>query len=52
MAEANAEITSNEYINHHLTNWTFGNHPTEGWIVAETTLVIYGFGFRISISTS
>ena len=36
MAEANAEITSNEYINHHLTNWTFGNHPTEGWIVAET----------------
>ncbi len=46
MAEANAEITSNEYINHHLTNWTFGNHPTEGWIVAETKQQASEMGFN------
>lgn len=46
MAEANAEITSNEYISHHLTNWTFGNHPTEGWIVAETKQQASEMGFN------
>ena len=46
MAEANAEITSNEYINHHLTNWTFGNHPTEGWMVAETKQQASEMGFN------
>jgi F-type H+-transporting ATPase subunit a len=42
---ANAEITSNEYIKHHLTNWTFGHHPTEGWTVAETQQQASEMGF-------
>lgn len=45
-ADAHAEITSNEYIQHHLTNWTFGNHPTEGWKVAETQQQAAEMGFN------
>lgn len=45
MAEANAEITSNEYIQHHLTNWTFGHHPDHGWMVAETQKQASEMGF-------
>ena len=29
----------------HLTNWTFGHHPTEGWIVAETKQQAAEMGF-------
>ena len=31
-----AEISSSDYIAHHLTNWTFGYLPGEGWKVAHT----------------
>lgn len=44
-ADAHAEITSNEYIKHHLTNWTFGHHPTEGWMVAHTQQQASEMGF-------
>jgi len=33
---AGTEITSAEYIKHHLTNLTFGNHPVHGWGFAHT----------------
>jgi len=32
---ASGEYTSQEYIKHHLTNLTFGNHPEEGWTFAH-----------------
>lgn len=44
MANAH-EITSNEYIQHHLTNWTFGKHPELGWKVAETQAEASAMGF-------
>ncbi|MCP4042624.1 MAG: F0F1 ATP synthase subunit A, partial [Gammaproteobacteria bacterium] len=28
-------LTSGEYIKHHLTNLTFGNHPEHGWGIAH-----------------
>ncbi len=28
---ASGTVTSSEYISHHLTNLTFGNHPEHGW---------------------
>ena len=31
-----SEQTSSEYISHHLTNWTYGYLPGEGWKVAHT----------------
>ncbi|OBX80123.1 F0F1 ATP synthase subunit A [Faucicola atlantae] len=40
------ELTSNEYIQHHLTNWTFGHHPTEGWMVAHTQQQAAEMGFN------
>lgn len=47
MADAHAhEITSNEYIQHHLTNWTFGHHPELGWKVAETQAEAAAMGFN------
>lgn len=45
MANAH-EITSNEYIQHHLTNWTFGKHPELGWKVAETQAEASAMGFN------
>jgi F-type H+-transporting ATPase subunit a len=32
---ASGTITASEYIKHHLTNLTFGNHPVEGWTFAH-----------------
>lgn len=32
---ASGTVTSSEYIAHHLTNLTFGNHPVEGWTFAH-----------------
>ena len=29
-------MTSSEYIAHHLTNLTYGNHPVNGWSFAES----------------
>lgn len=37
--------TSSDYIAHHLTNWTFGNHPELGWKVAETQAEASAMGF-------
>jgi len=38
-------LTSGEYIKHHLQNMTFGNHPTEGWIMAHTPEQAKEMGF-------
>lgn len=32
---ASENLTSQEYIKHHLTNLTFGNHPENGWSMAH-----------------
>lgn len=46
MAEAESHaLTSSDYIVHHLTNWTFGHHPTLGWKVAETRQEAADMGF-------
>ncbi|MGM0595070.1 MAG: F0F1 ATP synthase subunit A [Pseudomonadota bacterium] len=29
------QLTSSEYIKHHLTNLTFGKHPEHGWTIAS-----------------
>lgn len=40
-----AEITSSDYIAHHLTNWTYGYLPGEGWTVAHTAAEAKAMGF-------
>ncbi len=40
-----AEQTSTEYIAHHLTNWTFGLHPEQGWKVAHDAAEMKEMGF-------
>lgn len=42
---ASEQLTSQDYIAHHLTNWTFGNLPGEGWKVAETAEEASQMGF-------
>jgi F-type H+-transporting ATPase subunit a len=43
---AGAEIkTSGEYIKHHLTNLTFGNHPEQGWGLAGSAEEAAEMGF-------
>ncbi len=48
---ASEQLTSSEYIKHHLTNLTFGNHPEHGWMIAhgdtagETAQQIKEMGF-------
>ncbi len=37
--------TSAEYIEHHLTNLTFGNHPVNGWGIAHSTTEAGEMGF-------
>lgn len=45
------QLTSSEYIKHHLTNLTFGKHPDHGWTIAhgetaaETAQQIQEMGF-------
>ena len=41
-----AEISSSDYIQHHLTNWTFGYLPGEGWKVAHTAEEAGRMGFN------
>ena len=36
---------SGEYIKHHLTNLTFGKHPSEGWKLAETAEEASAMGY-------
>jgi len=42
---AGTEITSAEYIKHHLTNLTFGNHPEHGWMLAHSAEEASEMGF-------
>lgn len=41
-----AEQTSSDYIAHHLTNWTFGQHPEHGWKVAHDATEAAEMGFK------
>lgn len=41
-----AEQTSSEYIAHHLTNWTYGNHPEHGWTFAHDAKEVVEMGFQ------
>lgn len=41
-----AEQTSSDYIAHHLTNWTYGYHPEQGWKVAHTAQEAAEMGFK------
>lgn len=43
---ASEQLTSKDYISHHLTNWTFGKHPEEGWMFAETKEQASEMGFN------
>ena len=36
---------STEYIKHHLTNLTYGNHPEHGWSFAHTAQDAQDMGF-------
>ena len=42
---AGTEITSAEYIKHHLTNLTFGSHPENGWGFAQNAQEAAEMGF-------
>ena len=42
---AGSEMTSAEYIKHHLTNLTFGNHPEHGWGFAQSAQEATEMGF-------
>ncbi|MEM7400601.1 MAG: F0F1 ATP synthase subunit A [Pseudomonadota bacterium] len=39
------EITSSEYIQHHLTNWTYGKHPDGHWGFAHSAQEAADMGF-------
>ncbi len=40
-----SELTSAEYIKHHLTNWTYGKHPETGWGFAHDAKEAAEMGF-------
>ncbi len=42
---ASGTVTSSEYIAHHLTNLTFGNHPEKGWAFAANAQESAAMGF-------
>jgi F-type H+-transporting ATPase subunit a len=42
---AGNNLTSTEYIQHHLQNLTFGNHPENGWSLAKTAAQAEEMGF-------
>lgn len=42
---ASGTVTSSEYIAHHLTNLTFGNHPVHGWGFAHSSQEAAEMGF-------
>ncbi|MBT3145663.1 F0F1 ATP synthase subunit A [Neptunomonas phycophila] len=49
---ASGTITSSEYISHHLTNLTFGNHPENGWSFAHSAVEAAEMGFwAINVDT-
>jgi F-type H+-transporting ATPase subunit a len=39
------EITASSYIQHHLQNLTYGNHPVEGWMFAHNAQEAKDMGF-------
>lgn len=43
---SSATITSAEYIRHHLTNWTYGQHPDGHWGFAHTGEEAAKMGFN------
>lgn len=42
---ASESITSSDYIQHHLTNWTFGKHPDGHWGFAHNAQEATDMGF-------
>lgn len=49
---ASGTVTSSEYISHHLTNLTFGNHPVNGWSLAHSSQEAAEMGFMaINVDT-
>ncbi|PID43604.1 MAG: F0F1 ATP synthase subunit A [Gammaproteobacteria bacterium] len=42
---AGESLTASEYIQHHLQNLTFGNHPENGWSFAHSALEAQEMGF-------
>ncbi|MGB0662740.1 MAG: F0F1 ATP synthase subunit A [Pontibacterium sp.] len=49
---AGENVTSSEYITHHLTNLTFGNHPTNGLSFAHSAQEAAEMGFwAINVDT-
>ncbi len=42
---ASGTVTSTEYIQHHLTNLTFGRHPETGWGLAHNAAEAKAMGF-------
>ncbi|MGB0446863.1 MAG: F0F1 ATP synthase subunit A [Pseudomonadales bacterium] len=42
---ASGTLTSSEYITHHLTNLTYGNHPEKGWVFASNGQEASEMGF-------
>jgi len=42
---AGETITASSYIQHHLQNLTFGNHPVNGWSIAHTSKEAQEMGF-------
>jgi F-type H+-transporting ATPase subunit a len=49
---ASEELTSTGYIKHHLQNWTFGNHPDNGWSFAHSAEEAKEMGFwAINVDT-
>ncbi len=52
MASGSGTQTSSEYISHHLTNLTFGNHPENGWSFAHGAAEAGEMGFwAINVDT-
>jgi F-type H+-transporting ATPase subunit a len=45
MAGGSENITTGDYITHHLQNLTFGNHPEHGWGFAHTAADAKAMGF-------
>jgi len=45
MAGDGKTVTSGEYIQHHLQNLTFGNHPEHGWSFAHSAADAKAMGF-------
>ena len=42
---ASEQLTSTDYIKHHLQNWTYGNHPENGWSFAHNAQEAKEMGF-------